>query len=720
MTSASFWNQYQFVRHLGNGGFCQTYLVRDITSSIPAFYVVKHLKLASLKDPDSIPIAQRLFEREAQTLQQVGNHPQIPQLKQYLHSTADQYIIEEYFEGKTLEHEMPWNTQPWSEPQIIQFLESMLSILSFIHSQNIIHRDLKPANIIRRESDRQLALIDFGAVKQIKAHLQQATQLTQNQTIVGTPGYMPPEQIRACPCPASDLYALGIIAIQGMTQTKTEKLNFDEHGQLCFAPPTYISPGLVSLLQKLVRRSLEDRYQTTSDVLVDLNQLHSPLPQGTQNNQTTPRIKSAIETVLQPFFTPAAAPPSSLHTTVVSPYPTAQAPQPTAKKSRWILNPIKSLALVGGLGVLCTTAFAIGVPKWQTSMHLKTMRAQAIHERDSNQFGECISTMTRNFANHSLLRSQTDKNLLGDCKYGKAKTMASESKLREAIMMAQTIPPDSSSHAQATQSIADWSNGIYTRAEQAYNRGMRTFNPKDFLAAFDYLRNIPKNTPAFEKVQHQNTQKIWTTAMINQGKERYINASNGDKVKVAYKLLDAVPKEASESYKEAQKLLRDYKTHESVNNDLLAKINQSLSQCKCKEARKNVEKFQNDWVLGWKNEGNRLMPRVKDCETPLDVTGTLSDRSEKFREDFPMEQQTFSGSAGQKVRITLESSNFTPYMRLYSPNQTLLSRQSKNAPSAVSIPSIKLPETGTYTIQIISNDSYHNGDYQLKVETRED
>ena len=87
----------------------------------------------------------------------------------------------------------------------------MLEILDFVHSHNVIHRDIKPQNIIRRQQDNKLVLIDFGAVKEVTG---QASPLTIG---IGTGGYMPMEQFNGKPAYASDIYAVGAIAIQAIT-----------------------------------------------------------------------------------------------------------------------------------------------------------------------------------------------------------------------------------------------------------------------------------------------------------------------------------------------------------------------------------------------------------------------------------------------------------------------------------------------------------------------
>jgi serine/threonine-protein kinase len=111
-----------------------------------------------------LPMARELFEREARTLGKIGNHPQVPRLLDYFEDNHQFYLVQEYISGSTLQQEVK-RSGPLSEAGVKQFLSEILPLLQYIHSQQVIHRDIKPANLIRREQDRKLVLIDFGAVK---------------------------------------------------------------------------------------------------------------------------------------------------------------------------------------------------------------------------------------------------------------------------------------------------------------------------------------------------------------------------------------------------------------------------------------------------------------------------------------------------------------------------------------------------------------------------
>lgn len=158
--------RYQVVEVLGQGGFGHTYTAKDTRRPGNPTCVVKLLKPA-ISDPDFLQTARRLFNSEAETLEKLGNHDQIPRLLAYFEENEEFYLVQEFIDGHPLSAELAPG-QRWDESQVIQLLQEVLSILEFVHSNGVIHRDLKPDNLIRRTSDSKLVLVDFGAVKQVK------------------------------------------------------------------------------------------------------------------------------------------------------------------------------------------------------------------------------------------------------------------------------------------------------------------------------------------------------------------------------------------------------------------------------------------------------------------------------------------------------------------------------------------------------------------------
>ncbi|MBW4574594.1 MAG: FHA domain-containing protein [Aphanothece sp. CMT-3BRIN-NPC111] len=273
--------RYKVLESLAAGGFGQTYIAENTRIPGNPKCVVKQLKPAS-NDPKTFAVAQRLFRSEAETLAKLGSYShsnQIPRILDFFDENQDFYLVQEFVEGHTLEVELTPGKK-LSEAYVIALLQNVLPILEFIHQQNpiVIHRDIKPANIIRRKQDGKLVLIDFGAVKEIQVLATTAqTQQSPLSVAIGTPGYMPTEQGRGKPRPSSDIYALGMIAIQALTGLPPYDLEEDlQTGEILWQHQASVSLGLAQVLTKMTRFYFKDRYQSATEVLQALQQLHNP------------------------------------------------------------------------------------------------------------------------------------------------------------------------------------------------------------------------------------------------------------------------------------------------------------------------------------------------------------------------------------------------------------------------------------------------------------
>ncbi|AFZ03926.1 serine/threonine protein kinase [Calothrix sp. PCC 6303] len=259
--------RYQVVEVLGRGGFGHTYIGQDTRRPGNPTCVVKQLKPAT-DDPEFLHTARRLFNSEAETLEKLGKHDQIPQLLAYFEQEGEFFLVQEFIPGHPLSEELIPGMQ-WSAEQVTHMLWEVLSILEFIHNNGVIHRDIKPDNIIRRKSDNKLVLVDFGAVKQVKMHSLMTQELQQNPTVaIGTPGYMPSEQGQGRPRPSSDIYALGIIGVQALTGLHPTQLPEDpETGELIWQNYAQSNKQLIANITKMVRHYFKYRYQSATEAL---------------------------------------------------------------------------------------------------------------------------------------------------------------------------------------------------------------------------------------------------------------------------------------------------------------------------------------------------------------------------------------------------------------------------------------------------------------------
>ncbi len=271
--------RYKIVKVLGSGGFSETYIAEDTQRPGNPRCVVKQLKPASTR-PESLHLARRLFNSEAQTLEKLGTHAQIPQLLAYFEEDEEFYLVQEQIIGHPLNEELPAG-KAIDEIAVIKIVRDLLQTLIFIHKNNVIHRDIKPSNIIRRHSDGKLVLIDFGAVKEVST--KQLDRQEQNPfTIgIGTQGYAPSEQCFGRPHYSSDIYAIGMLGIKGLTGITPRELDRDADGEIKWSDAyggklrSQVSHSLAQILSKMVLEDFKQRYQSASEAIEALETLET-------------------------------------------------------------------------------------------------------------------------------------------------------------------------------------------------------------------------------------------------------------------------------------------------------------------------------------------------------------------------------------------------------------------------------------------------------------
>jgi CHASE2 domain-containing sensor protein/serine/threonine protein kinase len=269
--------RYKIIKRLSAGGFGETYIAEDTQRPGHPQCVVKQLRPAS-DNPQIWMLAKRLFVKEAEILERLGKHEQIPQLLAHFEEAEEFYLVEEFISGRPLTTELP-KMVPLAETKVIAILRDMLQVLAFAHAHSVIHRDIKPDNIIRRQSDGKLVLIDFGAVKELSNQLGEGQQKTEATIGIGTKGYTPSEQAAGNPKYNSDIYALGMIAIQFLTLAHPTSLPTDpKTGEVIWEDKATVSPELAAILKKMVHYNFRDRYQSAIEVLEALEPLIAALP----------------------------------------------------------------------------------------------------------------------------------------------------------------------------------------------------------------------------------------------------------------------------------------------------------------------------------------------------------------------------------------------------------------------------------------------------------
>jgi formylglycine-generating enzyme required for sulfatase activity len=261
-------DRYQALKLIGQGGFGKTFLAIDHDKPRKPSCVIKQF-FPQGQGTGGLEKAAELFAEEAKRLDELGKHPQIPELLAYfIHEDQRQYLVQEYIAGQNLEQELK-SQENFNQNKIRALLLDLLPVPDFIHQSQVIHRDIKPENIIRRAQDNKLVLVDFGAAKAVTPVNRSVTG-----TMIGSAEYVAPEQMNGKAVNASDLYSLGVTCLYLLTGISPFDL-FDvgEHEWVWrdYLVDNSINNDLGNILDKLVIFGTKKRYQSVEEILKDLS-----------------------------------------------------------------------------------------------------------------------------------------------------------------------------------------------------------------------------------------------------------------------------------------------------------------------------------------------------------------------------------------------------------------------------------------------------------------
>jgi len=222
--------------------------------------------------------ARERMVREAHVLRQL-DHPRVPAYVDHFEAGSGKqrafYLVQAFIEGPTLTEEMA--ERRYTCEEVTAILCELLDVLGYLHGLQppVVHRDLKPNNVIRRRTDGRLVLIDFGAVRDVLKD-----PALGGSTVAGTYGYMAPEQFRGDASPASDLYALGVLAVVLLSRRDPLDLVKPDHS-LEWAAHVHATPGLQAVIGDLLVADPAARPQSASAVAKRLRAPHVPTATST-------------------------------------------------------------------------------------------------------------------------------------------------------------------------------------------------------------------------------------------------------------------------------------------------------------------------------------------------------------------------------------------------------------------------------------------------------
>ena len=291
---------YEILSPLGAGGMGEVYRARD--PRLGRDVAIKVLPPAFSSDADRL----KRFEQEARAAG-VLNHPNITAVHDLGTNPSDgaPYVVHELLEGETLRSELA--SGRFSPRKAIDYAVQIAQGLAAAHEKGIVHRDLKPENVFVTREGR-VKILDFGLAKLTQAEgTGNATNLptaTEPGVVMGTLGYMSPEQVKAKPADArSDIFALGAILYEMLSGHRA--FRGDSAGETMAAilkedPPELsvtnqnVSPGLDRIVRHCLEKSPERRFQSASDIAFDLETLSGLSTPRLQASATPTRLRGPI------------------------------------------------------------------------------------------------------------------------------------------------------------------------------------------------------------------------------------------------------------------------------------------------------------------------------------------------------------------------------------------------------------------------------------------
>ena len=274
--------RYRLLKVLGRGSSGITYEAED--TSTMRHVALKELSLRGLSDWKKL----ELFKREAKILANL-NHPGIPQYIDYFEvdivGTRFFYIAQEIAEGQSLA-DLIIAGERFPESEVRRIGLEILQVLQYLQGLNppVIHRDIKPQNIVRRQ-DGQIFLVDFGAVQ-----MAYRSATTFGSTVVGTYGYMAPEQFHGQAYPTTDLYSLGMTLLSLLSHQLPNEFP-QQRLKIDFRPYVRVSEAFAIWLDGLIDPHIEDRFDLATTAIAALT---NPLPDRTSHADAAPKSLSKL------------------------------------------------------------------------------------------------------------------------------------------------------------------------------------------------------------------------------------------------------------------------------------------------------------------------------------------------------------------------------------------------------------------------------------------
>ena len=283
---------YEILDKLGEGGMGEVWRARD--QRLQRMVAVKILPADVSNDPSR----RARFEQEAHALGAL-NHPNIVAIYDVGNDDGRAYIVSELVEGESLRAML--DRGPVPVRKTIDLAGQIADGMAAAHALGIVHRDLKPENVMVTRSG-QVKILDFGLAKQAPASSGENTAtlaLSQPGTVLGTAGYMSPEQVRAQPVDARcDIFSFGAVLYEMLTGRRAFQASTSVetmHAVLNADPPEFdgelgkLPPSLATIVRRCLEKRPEQRFQSAADLAFALRSITGVSITGVQTAITTAR-----------------------------------------------------------------------------------------------------------------------------------------------------------------------------------------------------------------------------------------------------------------------------------------------------------------------------------------------------------------------------------------------------------------------------------------------
>jgi tetratricopeptide (TPR) repeat protein/tRNA A-37 threonylcarbamoyl transferase component Bud32 len=443
---------YQIIKKLGAGGMGEVFLAQD--TRLDRKVAIKILPAKSSQDDH----ARKRLIREAKAAATL-DHPNICTIHEVNEEGDHPFIVMQYIEGETLGNKVRNN--PLAPAEVVNIGIQAVEALAEAHSHGIIHRDIKPQNVIITPRG-QVKVLDFGLAKQLQneraidKEAKTETQLTEQGQIMGTVGYMSPEQLRGGNTDArGDVFSLGVTLYESATgkQAFSGNSKIEISAQVLHVEPPKpsqvspgIPPGLEEVILKAMAKDIDARYQSANAMLDDLRKLQASLSVG-----------SGVLTI---------PPRPSVMTAAVT--------------RAWERKPVKVAIFVAPLLIV---GVLLALRVWHPALHQPSPEARTWYDQ---------GLVAMRAGTYYQASKRLEQSIKLDDQYALAHARLAETYLeinsteraQEELLRAMSLAPDRSALASA---------------DAAYLDALGATVRRDFAAAVGYYQKIRNQAPNSEK-----------------------------------------------------------------------------------------------------------------------------------------------------------------------------------------------------------------------------